>query len=95
MAVDDLIQLVAAVDGMLQVQAGADAKYFAEAAGRSFKPAERDAIHDVMLKAYRWQYIVSGVQEPRFMEALKSLVTPKQMERIGNALAPLLDHVAA
>jgi len=95
MAVDDLIQLVAAVDGMLQVQAGADAKYFAEAAGRSFKPAERDAIHDVMLKAYRWQYIVSGVQEPRFMEALKSLVAPKQMERIGNALAPLLDHVAA
>ena len=95
MAVDDLIQLVAAVDGMLQVQAGADAKYFAEAAGRSFKPAERDAIHDVMLKAYRWQYIASGVQEPRFMEALKSLVTPKQMERIGNALAPLLDHVAA
>ena len=50
-------------------------------------------IHDVLLKAYRWQYIVSGVQEPRFGEVLKALVTPAQMERIGKALAPIVAHV--
>ena len=46
-------------------------------------------LRDVLLKAYRWQYIVSGVQEPRFGEVLKALVTPAQMERIGKALAPI------
>ena len=91
-AVDDLIELVAAIDGMLQVQAKADSEYFIAAAGRAFEFGERSAIHDVMLKAYRWQYIVSGVQEPRFMEVLKSLVTPVQMERIVKALGPILEH---
>ena len=48
----------------------------------------------MLLKAYRWQYIVTGVQEPRFVEVLKALVTPAQMERIGQALSPILAHVA-
>ena len=51
------------------------------------------AIGDVLQKAYRWQYIVSGVQEPRFAGVLSELVTPAQMERIGKALAPILTHV--
>jgi hypothetical protein len=45
-----------------------------------------------MLKAYRWQYIVTGVQGPHFAEVLKELVTPEQMERIGKALSPILAH---
>ncbi|HUL65306.1 MAG TPA: hypothetical protein VLW55_11885 [Burkholderiaceae bacterium] len=88
--VTDLIDLVGAVDGILQVQATADAQYFVMRAGRSFSSAEQTAIHALILKAYRWQYIVSGVQDKRFMDALVSLTTPAQMERIGSALAPLL-----
>jgi hypothetical protein len=90
--VDDLIGLVGAVDGIVQMQATADADYFLQRAGRTFSSAEATSIHDVMLKAYRWQYIVSGVQEPRFGEVLQALVTPAQMERIGKALAPILAH---
>jgi len=90
--VDDLIQLVAAVDGMLQVQAKADTEYFIRAGSRPYRPAECDAIGDVMLKAYRHQYIVSGVQEPRYLQVLQSLVTQEQMERIGKALAPIVAH---
>lgn len=90
--VTDLIELVAAVDGTAAVQASADADYFVACAGRKFSSAEEIAIQDVLLKAYRWQYIVSGVQEPRFVEVLKALVTPPQMERIGKALAPILAH---
>ncbi len=92
-AVTDLIELVGAVDGIVQLQSNADADYFAACAGRKFSSVEEIAIQDVLLKAYRWQYIVSGVQEPRFVEVLKSLVTPPQMERIGKALAPILAHV--
>ncbi len=43
-----------------------------------------------MLAAYRWQYIVSGVQEPRFTAILGAMITEEQGARIGAALAPIL-----
>ena len=90
-AVDDLIGLVGAVDGILQLQSNADADYFLLAAGRSFGSGDAEAIRATFLRAYRWQYIVSGVQDARFNEVLGSMITPAQGERIGAALAPLLD----
>jgi hypothetical protein len=92
--VTDLIGLVGDVDGIVQMQAQADAEYFLRNAGRAFSPLEQAAIHDVLLKAYRWQYIVSGAQEPRFAEVLTALTTPAQLGRIGQALAPIAAHVA-
>jgi hypothetical protein len=89
-AVDDLIGLVGAVDGILQSQSKADAAYFMRIAGRAFPPQEAAAIESAVLRAYRWQYIVSGVQEPRFTNLLAKLVTPEQMQRIGAALAPIV-----
>jgi hypothetical protein len=86
--VTELIELVGAVDGICQMQAKADADYFLSTMRRPMAPAETAAIHAVVLKAYRWQYIVSGAQEPRFQQVLKSLVTPAQMQRILHALAP-------
>ena len=91
--VDDLIALVADVDGVVRMQAQADAGYFIRCAGRAFAAAEQAAIHDTLTKAYRWQYIVTGVQEPRFAEVLRALVTPEQLDRIGRALAPIVAHV--
>ena len=90
-AVDDLIGLVGAVDGILQAQSKADGDYFLLAAGRAFTSEEAARIRATFLRAYRWQYIVSGVQEPRFVEVLGSLITPAQGERIQAALAPLFD----
>jgi hypothetical protein len=89
-AVDDLIALVGAVDGLLQLQAGADAEYFLKVCGRSFTEQERARVRAGVLKAYRWQYIVSGVEDPRFMDILGSMITPAQADRIGKALAPIV-----
>jgi hypothetical protein len=89
-AVDQLIGLVGAVDGIVQMQAQADAAYFADVAGRHFDAAQRDAIHATTLRAYRWQYIVSGVQDPRFVGLLGSMIDAKQGERIQAALAPIV-----
>jgi hypothetical protein len=89
-AVDDLIALVGAVDGILQAQAAADATYFVTATGRAFEPADAKAVEAAVLDAYRWQYIVSGVTEGRFFPVLASLTTPAQQARIQAALAPLL-----
>ena len=88
-AVDDLIALVGAVDGILQAQAASDARYFLEANARRFSEEERRLIGATMLRAYRWQYILSGVQHPRFVRLLTSMTTPQQMSRIGAALAPI------
>jgi hypothetical protein len=92
-SVTDLIELVGAVDGIVQLQAKADADYFISCGGPMYDSAEHQAIHDTLLRAYRWQYIVSGAQEPRFGEVLTELVTPAQMERIGTALGPVVAHV--
>jgi hypothetical protein len=88
-AVDDFIALVGAVDGILQMQAGADAAYFAASCGRTVGSAEADGLTKQFLKAYRWQYIFSGATHPRFQKTVKSLITEPQFERIGGALATL------
>jgi hypothetical protein len=87
--VTDLIDLVVSVDGIVQAQAEADAAYFIAAAGPTYSAVERALIEETFLRAYRWQYVVSGAQEPRFAEVLKALTTPAQLERIGAALTPI------
>jgi hypothetical protein len=47
-------------------------------------------VKSAVLTAYRWQYIVSGVQIPRFTDLLNGMITPAQGARIGAALAPLM-----
>ncbi|HWP11463.1 MAG TPA: hypothetical protein VNN06_06555 [Ramlibacter sp.] len=88
-AVDELIALVGAVDGILQAQAKADAHYFTQAAATRFTDDQVRQIHEKVLKAYRWQYIVSGVMEPRFQKVLFGLIDETQAVRVKNALAPL------
>jgi hypothetical protein len=88
--VDDLISLVDAVDGILQVQSDADAEYFVANAGRPFTEQEARAVSQHFLKAYRWQYIVSGVQHPHFGRLLSDMTTQAQMWRIHAALAPIV-----
>jgi hypothetical protein len=90
-AVDELIELVGAVDGLLQHQAGADVNYFLSIRGRRFDEGQVKRIHAGVLGAYRWQYIVSGVQLPRFQEVLGGMITPAQASRIETALAPIVN----
>ncbi|HQR54293.1 MAG TPA: hypothetical protein PLZ79_13575 [Burkholderiales bacterium] len=89
-AVDDLIGLVGAVDGLLQLQAASDVDYFVRAAGRFFTGDEVQQVRAVVLGAYRWQYILSGVEEPRFTEILAGMINDVQGQRIGEALAPIV-----
>jgi len=89
-AVTDLIELVAAVDGILQVQSAADTDYFLTVAGRTFDGTQVAKLRDTMLRAYRWQYITSGVQDERFLKILGSMISEGQMQRIGAALGPIV-----
>ena len=89
-AVNDLIALVAAVDGICVAQAESDCNYFLQRCGRPFMPEEVEAVRKMITKAYRWQYIISGVEHPRFAEILSSMVNEQQMKRIQTALAPIV-----
>jgi hypothetical protein len=88
-AVDEFTELVGAVDGILQTQATADAGYFAAKCGRTVGEDEAWAIEAAFIKAYRWQYIHSGAQHPRFRKVLTGLITEDQGQRIQAALATL------
>ena len=89
-AVGDLIDLVGAVDGLLQMQAVADADYFTSVVPRKLDKAQKQHLRDSFLRAYRWQYIVSGVQNERFLQIIGAMLTPVQMGRITAALAPIM-----
>ena len=91
-AVDDLIALVGAVDSILQVQAKADVSYFCKVNNEMLSSEQCDKVHKTVLAAYRWQYIVSGVEQVRFIKVLSSLINEKQMTRITQALQPIMEN---
>jgi len=90
--VDDLIALFGVLDTIVRKQAEADTGYFLRHVGRSPSAEEAATLRDRILAAYRWQYIVTGIQEPRFGAVLKELTTPSQLERLRAALAPIVAH---
>jgi hypothetical protein len=75
---------------MLQVQAAAEADYFFTVCRGPFSQEQSQRVRDGLLHAYRWQYIVSGVEEPRFQAILGSLISDEHGRRIGEALAPIM-----
>jgi hypothetical protein len=87
-AVDELIALVGAVDGILQAQSKADAAYFFEVKDGHGRE-ELNRMEEVLLQAYRWQYVFSGTEHPRYRAALGSLVTEAQGARLTDALGLL------
>ena len=88
--IQDLIDLVMAVDKILQAQSTSDAEYFVQNTHRTFQPQEVKEIMKHILKAYRWQYIFSGVEHPRFQELFESLTSKAQRQRVKEALQALL-----
>jgi hypothetical protein len=90
MAVDELIQLVGAVDGIVQGQAAADRDYFARTCGRRLTEFETGTVQQTLLEAYRFQYILSGAGHPHFASTLASLTTDEQLERVHQALGRLV-----
>lgn len=87
--VTDFIGLVVAVDGILQVQTKADTDYFLQHAERERSPSEREQFESELLAAYRWQYILSGAEQPHFLKVLTELISEQQAGRIMDALGTL------
>lgn len=89
-AVQDLIDLVVAIDGILQMQSKSDSEYFFKICSDNYDGQQRQTVEAKLLEAYRWQYIISGVQEPRFLKILGGMINQQQETTIQQALATLM-----
>ena len=77
------------MDGILKAQSEADAAYFMRNASRAFSAEEQDVIRATLLRAYRDQYIFSGVQHTRFPAILHTHITEAQFHRVTRALSAI------
>ena len=84
-AVADFIALLATLDGVLQAQSQVGCALFPAAAGRRYTPVEARHVESTMLAAYRWQFIVSGMQHVHFRHLLTSMTTSGQCAQIMTA----------
>jgi hypothetical protein len=89
LAINELIELIGAVDSIVTTQAGTDSRYFIATCGRQLEAAAVEAVQQTMLAAYRLQFIFSGAQHPHFAATLTSMATKAQLSRIGSALSAL------
>jgi hypothetical protein len=89
-AVNDFIELVVAVDNILKAQSLHDASYFVSNCNRAFTSDELRSIEAVFLSAYRWQYIISGVQNTRFSEVLGKMINDEQSAKVMAALSTIM-----
>jgi len=90
-AVDDLIGLVAAVDGLLKKQSEFDVANLSKYTGRSFTNDESSEIYKAIFRAKRYCFIESGVTHPNFLDLFVAVTTPKQQEKVQTGLQSLLD----
>jgi hypothetical protein len=72
-AVDELLELGGAVDGLLARQVDLDIESLAAATGRRFTGVESEDICTRQRRAYRWTFLVSGLEHPEFVETIGEL----------------------
>jgi P-aminobenzoate N-oxygenase AurF len=93
-AIDDLITLVGAVDGLLQTQARLDVENLQQVLGRTLGKGEQQEVLASVLAAKRYTFIESGVTHPNFQELFGLVTTPAQQRKVQEALASVLTQVA-
>jgi P-aminobenzoate N-oxygenase AurF len=95
MAIEDLIELVGAVDGLLRQQTGLDVDNLERYLDRPLDASARREVYARVLDAKRYTFIESGVTHPNFQELFGMVTTPAQQEQVRKALAGLLQPTAS
>jgi hypothetical protein len=87
-AVDELLELGGAVDGLLAQQVELDIEALARRTGRSFTDEETSEIRDAQQRGYRWTFLVSGLEHPNFTRIVEQL-TDTGAAKLANAAEAL------
>lgn len=91
-AIEDLIWLLAALDGLLQQQTEHDVRNLQRYLGRTLSAADWKEIHQNVLRAKRLCFIESGIIHPHFQELFLTVTTPVQQRRVQAALDLILQE---
>ena len=88
-AIDELLELGMAVDGLLQQQIAMNVAALEAATGRVFTAAEREEITARTLHAWRWTFLVSGLEHPRVVKLVEEITDqgPAKLRRAAEALS--------
>ena len=87
-AVDELLELGMAIDGLLAQQIEMDIDSLAAAIGRTFTKAELEEIRTHQRRSYRWTFLVSGLEHPNVVRLVNEL-TSAGGEKVAGAAAAL------
>ena len=72
-AVDELLELGGAIDGLLSQQIDLNIESLGKATGRTFTDTEKGEIRESTQRAYRWTFLVSGLEHPSFSKIVGEL----------------------
>ena len=88
-AVDEVLEIGGAFDGLLQAQAELDLASLERITGRTFNPVEREEILTKQDKAYRYTFLVSGLTHGRVIEVFASVCkdAPSRLAAAAKALS--------
>ncbi|HME93391.1 MAG TPA: hypothetical protein VKN16_04125 [Methylomirabilota bacterium] len=88
-AVEELLELGGAVDGLLSQQADLDIESLQQATRRTLTEPERAEIRTNIQRAYRWTFLVSGLRHPTFVKIVGELTEQGQrrLEAAAEALS--------
>ena len=88
-AIDELLELGVAIDGLLSQQIGLNIESLERATGRRFTEAEKGEIATKTQRAWRWTFLVSGLEHPNFVKLVKELTEhgPGKINRAAEALS--------
>ena len=77
-AIDEVLELGGAIDGLLAQQIGLNIEALEKATGRTFTDAEKEEITTETQRAWRWTFLVSGLEHPNIVKAVGELTESGQ-----------------
>jgi len=88
-AVDELLELGTAIDRLLSQQIALNIETLEKATGRTFNDAEKEEITRNTQRAWRWTFLVSGLEHPNVVRVLSALTSegPKKIKKAVRALS--------
>lgn len=88
-AIDEVIELGGAIDGLLSQQIGLNIEAFEKVTGRTLTAAEKEEITTKTQRAWRWTFLVSGLEHPNVVKLVSELTTqgPGKIKGVVEALS--------
>ena len=88
-AIDEVLELGGAIDGLLAQQIGLNIEALENVTGRTFTEEEKEEITAKTQRAWRWTFLVSGLEHPNIVKAVGELTEsgPGKIKDVAAALS--------